>query len=25
LVRVDEPDLTLLRGADYPGMILMAP
>ena len=24
LVRVDKPDLSLLRGADYPGMILMA-
>jgi DHA2 family multidrug resistance protein len=24
LVRVDEPDLTLLRDADYLGMILMA-
>jgi MFS transporter, DHA2 family, multidrug resistance protein len=23
-VRMDEPDLTLLKGADYPGMILMA-
>jgi DHA2 family multidrug resistance protein len=24
LVRIDEPDLSLLRGADYPGMVLMA-
>src|ERR1700681_2316959 len=24
LVRIDEPDLTLLKGADYLGMILMA-
>ncbi len=24
LVRVDKPDLSLLRGADYPGMVLMA-
>jgi MFS transporter, DHA2 family, multidrug resistance protein len=24
LVRIDEPDLSLLRGADYPGIILMA-
>jgi MFS transporter, DHA2 family, multidrug resistance protein len=24
LVRIDKPDLSLLRGADYPGMVLMA-
>lgn len=24
LVRIDEPDLSLLKGADYPGMVLMA-
>src|SRR5437667_9719174 len=24
LVRIDEPDLSLLKGADYPGIILMA-
>jgi MFS transporter, DHA2 family, multidrug resistance protein len=24
LVRIDEPDLKLLRGADYPGIVLMA-
>jgi len=24
LVRIDEPDLSLLRGADYPGIVLMA-
>lgn len=24
LVRMDEPDLTLLKGADYPGIVLMA-
>jgi len=24
LVRIDKPNLTLLRGADYPGMVLMA-
>jgi DHA2 family multidrug resistance protein len=24
LVRIDKPDLTLLRGADYPGIVLMA-
>ena len=24
LVKIDKPDLSLLRGADYPGMILMA-
>jgi DHA2 family multidrug resistance protein len=24
LVRIDAPDLSLLRGADYPGMVLMA-
>jgi MFS transporter, DHA2 family, multidrug resistance protein len=24
LVRIDEPDLTLLRNADYPGIVLMA-
>jgi DHA2 family multidrug resistance protein len=24
LVRIDEPDLSLLRGADYPGILLMA-
>jgi DHA2 family multidrug resistance protein len=24
LVKIDEPDLTLLKGADYPGIVLMA-
>ena len=24
LVRIDEPDLSLLKGADYPGIVLMA-
>ena len=24
LVRIDEPDLKLLKGADYPGIVLMA-
>ncbi len=24
MVRIDEPDLSLLRGADYPGIVLMA-
>jgi len=24
LVRIDEPDLKLLKGADYPGIALMA-
>ena len=24
LVKIDEPDLSLLKGADYPGIVLMA-
>jgi len=24
LIRIDEPDLSLLKGADYPGIVLMA-
>ena len=24
MVRIDKPDLSLLRGADYPGIVLMA-